>query len=265
MTKISGILNLTLDSFSDGGMYYDLESAKKHISEMIKQGADIIDIGAESTRSGFSDVSADDQINTLAPVIEFMNKNHDIKISIDTRSSNVISAFSGQQIFFVNDVSSGFHDKDMLKTVSDLECNYIMTHMPDEHQKGLNKKYTNVLDELDIFFNERIKSCIDQGIDKEKIIIDPGIGFGKSGDDNVKILENINTLKSIHTNICIGSSNKRFSSKLFDGIETKDDLKVANLATFAVSSLRGATYLRVHDVGITKDTTMIIDKVKNVS
>ena len=265
MTKIIGILNLTLDSFSDGGMYYDLESAKKHISEMINQGADIIDIGAESTRSGFSDVSADSQINTLAPIIEFINKNHDIKISIDTRSSKVINSFSAQNISFVNDVSSGFHDKDMLKSVSHLECNYIMTHMPDEHQKGINKKYSNVLDELDVFFKERIKSCINEGIEEEKIIIDPGIGFGKSGDDNVKILENINMLKSIHSNICIGSSNKRFSTKLFDGIETKDDLKVANLATFAVSSLRGATYLRVHDVDITKDTIMIIDKVKNVS
>ena len=105
MTKIIGILNLTLDSFSDGGMYYDLESAKKHISEMIDQGADVIDIGAESTRSGFSDVSADSQINTLAPIIEFINKNYDIKISIDTRSSEVINHFSDQNIFFVNDVS----------------------------------------------------------------------------------------------------------------------------------------------------------------
>ena len=265
MTKIIGILNLTLDSFSDGGMYYDLESAKKHISEMITQGADIIDIGAESTRSGFSDVSAESQINTLAPIIEFVNEQYDIKISIDTRSSKVINAFSSQNISFINDVSSGCHDKDMLKTVSHLKCNYIMTHMPDEHQKGLNKKYSNVLDELDVFFKERIKLCIDNGIDKKKIIIDPGIGFGKSGDDNVKILENINVLKNIHTNICIGSSNKRFSSKLFDGVETKDDLKVANLATFAISSLRGATYLRVHDVDITKDTIMITNKAKNVS
>ena len=263
MTKIIGILNLTLDSFSDGGMYYDLESAKKHISEMVDQGADIIDIGAESKRSGFSDVSSDSQINTLAPIIEFINKNHDIKISIDTRSSKVINSFSDQNISFVNDVSSGFHDKDMLKSVSHLKCNYIMTHMPDEHQKGINKKYSNVLDELNIFFKEKIKSCIDEGIEEEKIIIDPGIGFGKSGDDNVKILENINMLKSIHSNICIGSSNKRFSSKLFNGIETKDDLKIANLATFAVSSLRGAEYLRVHDVGLTKDTVLITDKAKS--
>ena len=115
MTKIIGILNLTLDSFSDGGMYYDLESAKKHISEMVDEGADIIDIGAESTRSGFSDVSADSQINTLIPIIEFINKNHDVNISIDTRSSKVINSFFDQNISFVNDVSSGFHDRICLK------------------------------------------------------------------------------------------------------------------------------------------------------
>jgi dihydropteroate synthase len=265
MTKIIGILNLTLDSFSDGGMYYDLKSAKKHISEMIDQGADIIDIGAESTRSGFSDVSADSQIETLTPVIDFLNNNYDIKISIDTRSSKVVKSFADKNISFINDVSSGIHDKDMLKIVSRLRCNYIMTHMPDEHQKGLNKKYNNILDELDTFFKKRIKSCIDEGIDMEKVIIDPGVGFGKSGEDNVKILENISMLKNIHANICIGTSNKRFSSKLFDGIETKDDLKVANLATFAISTLRGATYLRVHDVNVTKDTIMIVNKAKNTT
>ena len=264
MTNIIGILNLTLDSFSDGGMYYDFKSAKKHISEMINQGADVIDIGAESTRSGFSDVSADSQINTLAPIIDFINKNHDIEISIDTRSSRVANYFFDKNISYINDVSSGIHDKEMIETVSRLGCNYIMTHMPDEHRMGMNKKYNNVLDELDMFFKERINSCTNKGINKEKIIIDPGIGFGKSGDDNIKIMENIDTLKSIHTNVCIGSSNKRFSSKLFDGIETKDDLKVANLATFAISTLRGATYLRVHDVGITKDTIMIINKAMNV-
>ena len=264
MTKIIGILNLTLDSFSDGGMYYDLESAKKHVSEMIEQGVDVIDIGAESTRSGFSDVSADSQIGTLRPIINFINKNYSIKISIDTRSSQVANSFSDKNISFINDVSSGIHDKDMLRTISRLSCNYIMTHMPDEHQKGINKKYDNILDELDVFFKKRIKSCINEGIDKEKIIIDPGIGCGKSGDDNIKILENINILKSIHGNICIGSSNKRFSSKLFDGIETKDDLKVANLASFAISTLRGATYLRVHDVDVAKDTILILDKAKNI-
>ena len=156
MTKIIGILNLTMDSFSDGGMYYDLTSAKKHISEMIEQGADVIDIGAESTRSGFSDVDEDSQIKTLKPIIEFITNEYSIDISIDTRSSKVASAFSDKNISFINDVSSGTHDLNMLEVVSKLGCNYIMTHMPDEHQKGINKDYKNILEELDIYFNDRL-------------------------------------------------------------------------------------------------------------
>ena len=264
MTKIIGILNLTMDSFSDGGMYYDLASAKQHISEMIDQGTDVIDIGAESTRSGFSDVDEDSQIRTLTPIIEFIANEYSIDISIDTRSSKVANAFSDKNISIINDVSSGTHDQNMLKVVSKLGCNYIMTHMSAEHQKGINKDYKDILEELDIYFNERIKSCLDEGIDKDKIIIDPGIGFGKSGHDNIKILESIDHLLKIHNKICIGTSNKRFSSTLFNGIETKDDLKIANVASSTLCALKGTTFLRVHDVGITKDAILIVNQAKRV-
>jgi len=264
MTKIIGILNLTLDSFSDGGLYYDLNSAKQHITEMIDHGVDVIDIGAESTRSGFSDVSYVDQIKTLEPVIDFINKNFDIPISIDTRSSEVVKKFTNNNISFVNDVSSGINDKKMFENVAESGCNYIMTHMPEEHKKGSIKKFKNILSDLDAFFSERVTSCIKAGIEKEKIIIDPGIGFGKSGDDNLKIMKNIDYLLNIHPNICIGTSNKRFSSNLFEGVETKNDLKVANLASFVVCALKSVTYLRVHDVGVTKDTVLIVEKSKSV-
>ncbi len=109
--------------------------------------------------------------------------------------------------------------------------------MPGEHQKGMNKDYKNILEELDTYFTQRIKSCLDKGIDKDKIIIDPGIGFGKSGDDNITILENIDFLHKIHNKICIGTSNKRYSSTLFNGIETKDDLKVANVVSSTLCAL----------------------------
>ena len=264
MTKIIGILNLTLDSFSDGGMYYDLESAKSHIHEMIQKGADVIDIGAESTRSGFSDVDEKSQIKTLKPIIDFINHNYETEISIDTRSSHVIEFFKDANIAFINDVSSGLHDYQMLSRVATMDCNFIMTHMPDEHKKGTIKKYNNILDELKYFFNERIDSCIKSGIQIDKIIIDPGIGFGKSSNDNLKILKNIDSLLKIHNNICIGTSNKRYSSKLFNEVETKQDLKVANLASFALSTFCGATYLRVHDVDMTKDIILVIDKAKSL-
>ena len=136
--------------------------------------------------------------------------------------------------------------------------------MPDEHQKGFNKDYKNILEELDTYFNERIKCCIDKGIDKDRIIIDPGIGFGKSGHDNITILENIDFLQRIHNKICIGTSNKRYSSTLFNGIETKNDLKVANVASSALCALKGTTFLRVHDVGITREAILIVNKAKSV-
>ena len=264
MTKIIGILNLTLDSFSDGGLYYDLNSAKQHIADMIKHGVDVIDIGAESTRSGFSDVSHLDQIQTLEPVINFISEKFDVSISIDTRSSDVITNFKNKNIAFINDVSSGLNDSRMLECVAESGSNFIMTHMPEEHKKGEIKKFENILSELDSFFNERIDACIQAGIEREKIIIDPGIGFGKSGDDNLTIIRNLDHLFKIHNNICIGSSNKRFSSKLYDGVETKNDLKVANLVSFAICALKDITYLRVHDVGVAKDTILVVEKSKSV-
>tara|TARA_B100000123_G_scaffold138022_1_gene101812 strand:+ start:372 stop:1169 length:798 start_codon:yes stop_codon:yes gene_type:complete len=260
MTKIIGILNLTLDSFSDGGMYYDLDSAKKHISDMITQGADIIDLGAESTRSGFTDIDEDVQINTLLPVINFINDNYKIPISIDTRSSKVAMAFKDHNINFINDVSSGFHDNNMLNTVSELGCGFIMTHMPKEHKDGKVKAFKNVVTEINEYFIERVESCKKAGIEVDKLIIDPGIGFGKSGEDNIALLNNIQSLKSVHKNVCIGSSNKKYSSRLFKNIQTKEDLKIANLATFATSILSKATYLRVHDVELTKDSVQVINK-----
>ena len=264
MTKIIGILNLTLDSFSDGGMYYDLDSARKHVSDMINHGADIIDLGAESTRSGFTDVEEDVQIKTLLPIVNFINSNYQIPISIDTRSSRVALAFEDNNIQFINDVSSGFHDNNMLKTVSRLGCEFIMTHMPREHKEGKVKVFDNILTEINEYFIERIESCKKVGIGKDKLIIDPGVGFGKSGEDNITLLNNIESLKRVHENVCIGSSNKRYSSKLFENIQTKEDLKIANLATFATSALSNATYLRVHDVELTKDTVQVISKAMSL-
>ncbi len=264
MTKIIGILNLTLDSFSDGGMYYDIESAKKHVSNMIRQGADIIDVGAESTRSGFTDVDENIQIKTLSPVIEYINSQYDIPISIDTRSSRVVREFKHGNIKYINDVSSGLHDPEMLDAVSESGCDFILTHMPKEHKEGLTKEYNDILIEIREYFTQRIQECVEAGISKDKIIIDPGIGFGKSGNDNITLLKNIEFLRNIHGNVCIGSSNKRYSSHLFRHVQTKEDLNIANLATFAASVFFDTSYLRVHDVELAKDTVLIIDKAKEL-
>ena len=265
MTQIIGILNLTLDSFSDGGMYYNLNSAKARIKEMINEGVDIIDIGAESTRSGFSDVRAEDQINTLLPVLEFIQNECNIPVSIDTRSSEVLEAINHFDISFINDVSSGQFDDRILEIVSKINCKYIMTFMPDEHKDGKNKEFKDILSFLKDFFQLRIDNCLTRGIKEDNIIIDPGVGFGKFGKDNVTILKNLDFLKKIHPHVCIGTSNKRFSSKFFEGIETKDDLKIANLAMSSHCVLSGISFLRVHDVDLTRDTISIISKANSIT
>ena len=134
--------------------------------------------------------------------------------------------------------------------------------MPSEHKVGSIKKFDNILDEIKRYFSERIEVCIKSGINEENIIIDPGVGFGKSGADNMTLLTNIKYLQNIHKHVCIGSSNKRFSSKLFEEVRTKDDMKIANLACFTVSRLSNVSFLRVHDVGLTNDAVKIIDKAK---
>ena len=210
MTKIIGILNLTLDSFSDGGKYYDRDSAKKHISVMIEEGADVIDLGAESTRSGFTDVDEDIQISTLAPIIDYINSHFEIEISIDTRSSKVANAFKSSNIKYINDVSSGLHDRAMMDVVASLGCKFIITHMPPEHKEGKVKEFKNILDDIKKYFAERIDACIKSGIDKENIIIDPGIGFGKSGEDNVLLLNNIELFRAFTSMSVLGQAINAF-------------------------------------------------------
>ena len=247
MTKIIGILNLTLDSFSDGGMYYDLDSAKKHISDMINQGADIIDLGAESTRSGFTDIDEDVQINTLLPVINFINDNYKIPISIDTRSSRVAMAFKDYNINFINDVSSGFHDSNMLNTVSKLGCGFIMTHMPKEHKDGKVKAFKNVVTEINEYFIERVESCKKAGIEVDKLIIDPGIGFGKSQEHNIALLRAGKNLLKSEGSLLWGVSRKSIVGHLTGRQNPKDRL-AGTLGIAAVAHQMQIDILRVHDV-----------------
>ena len=174
-----------------------------------------------------------------------------------------MNAFRSNNVNYINDVSSGTYDNSMFDAVSSLGCKFILTHMPSEHKQGTIKEYENILDEMKIYFSERIDTCVKAGIDNDKIIIDPGIGFGKSGADNIKLLTNINQLQNIHPHVCIGSSNKRFSSKLFDKVKTKRIWKLQILQALQLLHYRMLA-TRVHDVELTKDTIMIIDKAKSL-
>jgi len=262
-TKIIGILNITEDSFSDGGKYIKLTESINHIKSMISDGCCIIDVGAESTKSGFKEVSADKQLNRILPVISEIKKIKDnIKISIDTRSSIVAEAALREGAAIVNDVSGGSNDKDMFNVVSKYNADIILTHMPKEHLIGTNIKCDDILKYIEDYFNNLIKQACLSGIKQKNIIIDPGISFGKSGDDNIKILKNMSRLVSVFKRVCIGVSNKRFSSKIFNEIKD-DEMSIASLAVSTLAAYNGIEFLRVHDIDENQDAVDVAWKTIN--
>ncbi len=252
-TKIMGILNITPDSFSDGGKYYDTECAIKHLHELINDGADIIDIGAESTRPGAKEVSADEQLKHILPVLEYINHNK-IKttISIDTRSAKVASECIKLGANIINDVSGLDFDPKMIDVLhNNPEIKIIIQHskgLPENMQN--NTQYTNLIDEIYIKLKEKIDFALSKGIKKENIIIDPGIGFGKTIEQNFEILSRWQEFKTLGCPILIGVSRKSLLNMPQASNEEKD------LYTLAINSpliIEGIDYIRVHNVKIHKN------------
>lgn len=262
-TKIIGILNITKDSFSDGSLYLAKDNAIKHVRLMIQKGCDIIDIGAESTRPGFDNISPNTQLDRILPIINTIREiNQNIKISVDTRSSIVAEQVLLAGASIINDVSSGTYDSKIFDIVSKYKSEIILTHMPYEHLVGDHMKTENILQTIEQYFNKIIKIAEDANIDRKKIIIDPGIGFGKSGKDNILVIKNINYFINTFDRVCLGVSNKRFSSKLFNDIKD-EELSIASLAISSIMAYSGIEFLRVHDVETNKDAVEVAWKTAN--
>ena len=262
-TKIIGILNITDDSFSDGGKYLEISKAINHIKTMILNGCCIIDIGAESTKPGFKEVSADNQLLRILPIIKEIKKiKDDVKISVDTRSSIVAELVLKEGATIINDVSGGKSDKNMFDVIAKYKAEVILTHMPDEHLESSTATYDNILKYLEDYFNKLIKHACLCGIDRKDIIIDPGICFGKSGNDNIKILKNMKYLALVFTRLCIGVSNKRFSSEIFDNIND-DEMHIAALTVSTLATCSQVEFLRVHNVEANRDAVEIAWKTIN--
>ena len=252
-TKIIGILNLTEDSFSDGQIYLDENKAFNHIEKMINEGCKIIDIGAESTRSGFATIADDIQLERLLPIIKRIKTSYDdVKISIDTRSGNVADIVLTEGASIINDVSAGEHDKNMFSIISKHNAEVIITHMPEEHLRKKNMESEDIVEDLLKYFTQRISKAIASGISEKKIIVDPGISFGKSGEDNIKIIKNIEIFVKKFERVCLGVSNKRFSSKIFSQLKDKD-MHIASLVITAFATYKGVMFLRVHNVSANSD------------
>ena len=197
---VVGVLNVTPDSFSDGGKFLEKDIAINQAKKLISEGADLIDIGGESTRPGANQISIDEEIKRVIPVIQELKKEN-ILISIDTMKHQVATAAVEAGAIIVNDVSGGLADEKMFETVAKLNVPYVLMHWRG-HSKSMDDlaKYNNVTQEVISELNSQVKKAIDQGIKKEKIVLDPGLGFAKNPEHNWQILKDINKLNELNKN-----------------------------------------------------------------
>jgi len=247
-TYVMGILNVTPDSFSDAGKYYEAQAAIARAEEMVVEGADIIDIGGESTRPGAGPVAPEEEIKRVVPVIKALSKNRKILLSIDTRKAKVARSALEAGAHMVNDVSGLRFDKKMAKVIAEYKVPVCIMHMRGT-PKTMQKKpaYTDLMGEIIRDLEESIAIGINAGILLKKIIIDPGIGFGKTAEHNLEIVKRLKELKVLGCPVLIGPSRKSVIGKVL-GLPAEERVE-GTAAMVAVSVANGADIVRVHDVG----------------
>ncbi|MGA0333172.1 MAG: dihydropteroate synthase [Kiritimatiellia bacterium] len=264
-TLIMGVVNVTPDSFSDGGKYLDPEGAVAHALLLAGQGADILDVGGESTRPGAAPVSQEEEIRRVVPVIRGIRAgNPDILISVDTSKSAVAAEALSAGADIINDVRAGQGDPEMLPLAASSGAGLVLMHMqglPETMQ--LNPRYEDVLSELRNFFAERLRASEKAGVKPEQIALDPGIGFGKTLTHNLQILAGLPAFFDLGRPLLLGVSRKRWIGELTGrGVEER---LAGSLAGAAACVNRGANILRVHDVIESCDLVKILDKVNQVN
>ncbi len=267
-TCVMGILNVTPDSFSDGGVFYKASNAIARAQQMIKEGADIIDIGGESTRPFADPVSVEEEIRRVIPVITELSKNISVPISIDTAKAAVAKKAIEAGASIVNDVTAMEGDPEMASIVAEYGVPVIVMHMKGEPRTmQLDPHYDNPVKEIYDYLEKIIKKAEKNNIRRSMIIIDPGIGFGKTIEHNFILHKGLEEFKKLDVPILIGSSRKAFIRKTLAG-ESKEEvsselIEIGTQASVSASILNGAHIVRVHDVASTIATIKIIDAIKN--
>ncbi len=259
-TQVMGILNVTPDSFYDGGNFDDKEVAIARGLEMVKQGADIIDIGGESTRPDSKGVSVKKELERVIPVIRELKSSVDVPISVDTHKPEVARAAVDAGAEVINDVY-GLRNKDMMKTVAELDVPVVIMHMlgtPEDMQEA--PCYEDVVREVYAYLQERTQTAVDAEVRQDNIIIDPGIGFGKTVEHNLELINRIDEFHSLGYPVLLGASRK----SMFGHILGKDveDRLYGSLAVAAIAAERGVSVLRVHDIPPTVDVVRTIEALE---
>ena len=256
---VMGILNVTPDSFYDGGLHFDLADTQKRVDAMVKEGVEIIDIGGESTRPGSKPVTIDEELDRVIPAIKYIAKNYDIPISIDTQKSEVAKKAVEAGAHIINDVG-GLRNEDMISVASEMNVPVIMMHMqgtPENMQK--NPQYGDVVEDIKEWLEERINAAEKAGIKRSNVIVDPGIGFGKNLKHNLELLGRINEFKGMAGGVLLGASRKSFIA-MMTGNE-KGDRLTGSLSAAIMGVTGGVDILRVHDV---KETLSAVKAVNNL-
>jgi dihydropteroate synthase len=256
-----GILNITPDSFSDGGDYLDANNAMERGIEMAQQGAEIIDIGAESTRPGSKPVSADEQIKRIMPVIEKLAAKIKIPISIDSKDYEVTKTALDGGASIINDITA-LADERTAQLAADKKVPVILMHIQNTPATmQIEPQYKNVVKEVLKYLKKRAKSAQKAGIEKDKIFIDPGIGFGKTLEHNIELLQNLNVFVKSGYRVLLGTSRKKFIAALTGKDEPKERI-FGTAATVAIAAIAGVSIVRVHDVAAMVDVIKVVNRLR---
>ena len=257
---VMGIVNVTPDSFSDGGKFSDASAATEHALRLVAEGADVLDIGGESTRPGADPVALADELRRVVPVVTELAARTSVPISVDTMKSEVALACLEAGAAIINDVS-GFRAAAMIEVVSAFRAGVIVMHMRgDPATMQLNPQYADVVTEVTGYLQERLRVLGESGIPPEAVCLDPGIGFGKALEHNLDLLANLNAVAALGRPICLGVSRKGFIGKLCGRELAARDPGSLAVASFAAA--RGAAHvLRVHDVAGARDAAILLEAI----
>ncbi len=258
-TLVMGILNVTPDSFSDGGRYLDRAAAIEHAARMVDDGADIVDVGGESTRPGSDPVPASEERDRVVPVVESLASSVSVPISIDTRKAEVARAALGAGATIVNDVSAGA-DPQMFDVAKGAGAGLVLMHMQGD-PKSMQRapRYEDVVAEVEEYLRGRIEAAESAGVPFESICVDPGIGFGKNLEHNLIVLKRLDVLASLGRPVLVGPSRKRFIGTILDLPE--DDRAEGTAGAVAWSVAHGANVVRVHDVKEIVRLVRVVDAI----
>ena len=249
-TIVMGIVNTTRDSFTDGGRFLDADAAGAHALRLASQGAEILDIGGESTRPGSAEVSEQEELDRVIPVIERLAKRPELVLSIDTQKPSVAREALAAGASIVNDIAANRSDPEMWKVVAEAGAGYVCMHMQGTPQTMQAKpEYDDVTVQVCDFFKERLNLLSSHGVTTDQVALDPGIGFGKTLEHNIKLLRDLNKFSLVERPMLVGASRKSFIEKLLGA--PIDERLPASLACATWAAIQGSQIIRVHDVAET--------------